>query len=97
MCTKAYHSQTKGFIERYNQTLCEVLRRHLIDDEDWDTTLSTAQLRYNLTCHVETGMTSYRETFGSNAFEFDCCILATFMADDEPDDLTARLKEFHAQ
>jgi hypothetical protein len=30
--TSAYHPQSKGFIERYNQTLCKRWRRHLIDN-----------------------------------------------------------------
>jgi hypothetical protein len=59
--------------------------------------LEMAQLRYNLSCHAATGMTPYRATFGSNAFEFDCCLLARFRTDDEPDDLAARLKEVHAR
>jgi transposase InsO family protein len=45
ICTSAYHPQTNGFVERYNQTLCRELRRHLIDDKDWDVTLSMAQFR----------------------------------------------------
>jgi hypothetical protein len=56
-----------------------------------------AQLRYNLSCHAATGMTPYRAIFGSNAFEFDCCLLDRFRTDDEPDDLAARLKELHAR
>jgi hypothetical protein len=56
-----------------------------------------AQLRYNLTSHAATGITPYRAIFGSNAFKFDCCLLARFWTDDEPDDLAARLKEVHAQ
>jgi hypothetical protein len=84
-----------GHVCVFHTTLCKELRRHLIDDEDWDMTLSMAQLRYNLTCHAATGMTPYRAIFGSNAFEFDCCLLARFRADDDP--LAARLKEVHAQ
>jgi transposase InsO family protein len=48
--TSAYHPQTNGFIGSYNQTLCKELGWHLIDDEDWDTTIAMVQLRYNLTC-----------------------------------------------
>jgi hypothetical protein len=42
-------------------------------------------------------MAPYRAIFGSNAFEFDPCLLASFRSDDEPDDLAARLKEVHAR
>jgi hypothetical protein len=56
-----------------------------------------AQLRDNLTSHAATGITPYRAIFGSNAFEFDSCLLARFRTDDEPDDLAARLKEVHAR
>jgi hypothetical protein len=56
-----------------------------------------AQLSYNLTSHAATGITPYGAIFGSNAFEFDCCLLARFRTNDEPDDLAARLKEVHAR
>jgi hypothetical protein len=56
-----------------------------------------AQLRYNLLCHIATGMTTYRASFGSNALEFDFCLLARFKTDEESDELAARLKERHAR
>jgi hypothetical protein len=43
--TSAYHTQTNGFIERYNRTLSTELRRHLLDKEDWDLSLSMAVFR----------------------------------------------------
>jgi transposase InsO family protein len=55
--TSAYHPQTNEFIERYNRTLSTELRRHLLDEEDWDLSLSMAVFRYNATQHAATGMT----------------------------------------
>jgi transposase InsO family protein len=40
--TSAYHQQTNGFIESYSRTLSTELRRHLLDEEDWDLSLSMA-------------------------------------------------------
>jgi hypothetical protein len=54
--TSAYHPQTKGFVERYNRTLCTELRRHLMTEEEWDVTLALAQFKYNSTRHAATGM-----------------------------------------
>jgi transposase InsO family protein len=58
--TSAYHPQTNGFVERYNRTLSTELRRCLLDEEDWDLSLSMVTFRYNATKHVATGMTPYR-------------------------------------
>jgi transposase InsO family protein len=44
--TSANHPQTNGFIERYNKTLSTELRRHLLDEEDWNLSLSMAVFRY---------------------------------------------------
>jgi hypothetical protein len=66
------HLQTNEFIERYNRTLSTELRRHLLDEEDWDLSLSMAVFRYDATQHAVTGMTPYKAVLGSEVFEFDC-------------------------
>jgi transposase InsO family protein len=69
--TSAYHPQTNGFIERKNRTLSTELRMHVLDEENWDLSLSMAVFRYNATQHAATGMTSYKTVLGSEVFEFD--------------------------
>jgi transposase InsO family protein len=73
--TSAYHPQTNGFIERYNRTLSKELRRHLLNEEDCDLSLSMAVFRYNASQHTATGMTSYKAELGSEDFELDCGVL----------------------
>jgi transposase InsO family protein len=68
--TSAYHPQTNGFIERYNRILSTELRRHLLDEEDWDLSLSMAVFRYNAMQHAATEMTPYKAVLGSEVFEF---------------------------
>jgi transposase InsO family protein len=94
--TSAYHPQTNGFIERYNRTLSTELRRHLLDEENWDLSLSMAVFRYNATQHAATGMTPYKAVLGSEDFEFDCGVLQRWNIDAEPEDLARRLAEVHA-
>jgi transposase InsO family protein len=94
--TSAYHPQTNGFIERYNRTLSTELRRHVLDEQDWDLSLSMAVFRYNATQHAATGMTPYKAVLGSEAFEFVCGALQRWNIDAEPEDLAHRLAEVHA-
>jgi hypothetical protein len=89
---KSVRRKASSFVQPYKE-----LKRHLIDDEDWYTTFAMSQLRDNLSCHAATGMTPYRAIFGSNAFDFECFILARSWTDDDHDDLAARLKEVHAR
>jgi hypothetical protein len=95
--TSAYHPQTNEFIERYNRTLSTELRRHLLDEEDWDLRMSMAVFRNNATQHAATGMTSYKAVLGWEVFEFDCGVLQRWNIDAEPEGLARRLAKVHAE
>jgi len=95
--TSAYHPQGNGFVERYNRTLCAELKRHLLEETDWDLTLPMATFRYNATQHAATGVTPYRAVYGVDVFEFDCALLQRYREDDEPEELSQRLKEVHGK
>jgi hypothetical protein len=95
--TFAYHPQTNRFIERYNRTLSTELWRRLLDEEDWDLSLSTAVFRYSATQHAASGMTPYKAVLGSEVFEFDCGVLQRWDIDAEPEDLARRLEEVNAE
>jgi Integrase core domain len=94
--TSAYHPQTNGFVERYNRTLSTELRRCLLDEENWDLSLSMLTFRYNATKHAATGMTPYRAVLGTEVSEFDCGLLQRWRIDDEPENIAQRLAEIHA-
>jgi hypothetical protein len=83
--------------ERYNRTQSTELRKHLLDEEDWDLSLSMAVFRYNATLHASTGMTPYKAMLESEVFEFDCGLLQRWNIDAEPEDLPRRLVEVHAE
>jgi transposase InsO family protein len=94
--TSAYRPQTNGFLERYNRTLSTELSRCLLDEQDWDLSLSMVTIRYNAMKHVATGMTPYKAVLGTEVFEFDCGLLQRWRIDDEPENLAQRLAEIHA-
>jgi hypothetical protein len=93
--TSAYHPQTNIFIGRYNRTLSTELGRHLLDEDDWD--LSLSMVRYNETQQAATGMTPYKAVLGSEVFEFNCGVLQRCNIDAEPEYLARRLAEVHAE
>jgi hypothetical protein len=70
--------------------------RCLLDEEDWDLSLSMVTFRYYATEHAATGMTPYRALLGTEVFEFDCGLLQRWRIDDEPENLAQRQAEIHA-
>jgi transposase InsO family protein len=71
LLTSAYYPQSNGFVERYNRTLEMELRRHMVEETNWDEHLTMITFQYNATEHAATGITPFRAVFGTDAFEFD--------------------------
>ena len=67
--TSAYHPQSNGVCERFNQTLKFSLRKILAVPQqiNWDIYLNFAVFSYNLSVHSSTGFSPYYLTFGSEA------------------------------
>lgn len=93
--TSPYHPQTDGCVERFNRTLCDDLRKFVMDEENWDRHVSFAVFRYNCSKNSVTKSTPYRAMFGVDAFEFDAALGLQLRLEDEPIDLPARLAEIH--
>ena len=67
--TSAYHPQSNGVCERFNQTLKYGLRKSLADSQysSWDLYLNFVVFSYNLSVHSSTGFSPFYLTFGSEA------------------------------
>ena len=67
--TSAYHPQSNGMCERFNQTLKHSLRKILSvpQQTSWDIYLNFAVFSYNLSVHSSTGFSPFYLTFGSEA------------------------------
>ena len=67
--TTAYHPQSNGICERFNQTLKNSLAKILSKDQQnsWDLYLNFAVFSYNLSIHSSTGFTPFFLTFGTEA------------------------------
>ena len=63
--TTAYHPQSKGQTERYNQTLCNSLVKYLNDEQDnWDDFIDPVLLAYRTSVHKSTKKAPYFLAFG---------------------------------
>lgn len=62
--TTSYHPQTDGQTERFNNTLCEVLRSLLQGKPEWENMLPWAASAYNTSVHAITGLTPHELIFG---------------------------------
>lgn len=63
--TTAYHPQSNGQTERFNQTLCNSLVKYLNDKQDnWDDFLDPCLLAYRTAVHKATGKTPFFLTYG---------------------------------
>ena len=61
----SYHPQTQGLVERYNQTIIQILKRYVSENPTaWDEWLAYATFAYNSTVQRNTGMSPYEVLFG---------------------------------
>ncbi|KAA8493649.1 Transposon Tf2-9 polyprotein [Porphyridium purpureum] len=66
--TTPYHPESNGQVERWNQTICKMLRAFVSPQlNDWDEWLPTLVYAYNTTRHATTGITPYELMFGQQA------------------------------
>ena len=67
--TTAYHPQSNGICERFNQTFKHSLAKLLSKPQQasWDLYLNFAVFSYNLSIHSSTGFTPFFLTYGSEA------------------------------
>jgi hypothetical protein len=63
--TTAYHAQSDGLVERFNQTLESMLSSCVrIDQSDWDLQLPLVMMAYRCSEHVTTGLSPNKMMFG---------------------------------
>ncbi|KAL5502554.1 hypothetical protein EMCRGX_G009350 [Ephydatia muelleri] len=64
----AYHPQSNGLVERFNQSLQNILRKYIQEKKDkWDDYLDTCTFAYNTSRHESTKFTSFEIMFGRKA------------------------------
>lgn len=51
----AYHPESNSMIERFNQTLAQMIRTHALENQDWDEDLDFLMAAYRSTKHPATG------------------------------------------
>ena len=63
--TTPYHPQSDGMVERFNKTLCAMLRAYIDENhENWDGLLPYVTMAYRATCHESTGTSPNMSMFG---------------------------------
>ena len=63
--TTPYHPQSDGMVERFNKTLCAMLRAYIDENhENWDGLLPYVTMAYRATCHESTGTSPNMSVFG---------------------------------
>ncbi|KAL5479604.1 hypothetical protein EMCRGX_G023150 [Ephydatia muelleri] len=64
----AYHPQSNGLVERFNQSLQNMLRKYIQEKkEKWDDYLDTCTFAYNTSRHESTKFTPFEIMFGRKA------------------------------
>ena len=51
----AYHPESNGLIEKFNQTLGQLIRTHVLENQDWDEDIDLLMAAYRSTKHPATG------------------------------------------
>ncbi|MCG8048998.1 MAG: DDE-type integrase/transposase/recombinase [Candidatus Thiodiazotropha endolucinida] len=65
--TTPYHPQSDGMVERYNKTLCSMLRAYIDENHsNWDLLLPYVTMAYRATEHESTGASPNMLMFGHN-------------------------------
>ena len=69
--TSAYHPQTNGLTERFNQTLVQSIKKHTESDPStWDKWLPYVLFAYRTKVHASTGLTPFELMFGRQPTPF---------------------------
>ena len=65
--TTPYHPKSDGMVERFNKTLCSMLRAYINDNHsNWDLLLPYVMMAYRATNHESTGVSPNMLMFGHN-------------------------------
>ncbi|KAA8491009.1 Transposon Ty3-I Gag-Pol polyprotein [Porphyridium purpureum] len=95
MLTTAYHPQTNGVVERFNQTVCQMLSAYVCaNGKDWDRWLPVMVYAYNTARHASTKMSPFELLYGEPAR--DWASMAGPRAVEQADDLAKKLAACHA-
>ena len=63
--TTPYHPQSDGMVERFNKTLCAMLRAYIDENhENWNGLLPYVTMAYRATCYESTSISSNMSMFG---------------------------------
>ena len=66
--TSAYHPQTDGLTEKFNQTLAKILSKYInFSQNDWDFYIPYALFAYRTSVHASTHMTPFFMLYGREA------------------------------
>lgn len=73
--SSAYHPQTNGLDERFNQTLQNALTKVVNDDQnDWDEKIPSILFGYRTSKHASTGYSPFEVMFGRYDKNKNLCI-----------------------
>ena len=70
--TAAYHPQTNGLTEKFNDSFINALRKHTVaQPDDWDQWLPYILLAFHTRVHTTTGLTPIELVNGKKANSFE--------------------------